>query len=184
MVLPFDPLWLLLVPVPFWVALVWWNLRCGFCGYLEEKIAQGKSWLYVPLSWRENRAARKVVHKVLHCLTAAVTAATVWYVFFPGRTVLLPFSLLAFSLLAWGVKKQLQRRRYSQQATLYFDRLRDHFDLAERSAKRVTEAEVKNLVSWEHQQLLLRADQHKVLFLLLAGKRKASEFEEEGRQDG
>ena len=173
---PFDPLWLLLVPVPFWGALVWWDLRCGFCGYLEEKIAQGKSWLYLPLAWREKRASWKALHKALHVLTALVTAAAVWFVFFPGQPVLLPFSLLVFSLLAWGVKKQIQRRRYSQQATLYFDRLRDHFDLAERSAKRVTEAEVKNLVSWEHQQLMLRADERGFFLLMLAGKRALPEL--------
>ena len=172
-----DPSWAaLLIALPFWAALVWWNLSIGFCGYLEKKIDQGKILIYVPIRWNRRRALWRPLHKVLHCLTAVVTAGAVWAGWFPEWPLAFPPLLVVSSLLVWLLKKRLQRRRYSQQATLYFDRLRDHFDLAQKTAKKVTEAEVKNRVSWAHQQLMLRADERGFFLLMLAGKRALPEL--------
>ncbi len=142
-----------------------WCLNWAFPLFLDKQIKRGKSWIYLPKYWNNQRRVQfrwttRFFFLGLASLNAFLITRLLWSFFQWG------FSWLIFGIAAIAfvfVLKILTSRwistRYYQQEKYYFDKLNTYLTLYSEQGRDISEVEVRNRVRWEHQNALRHADQ-------------------------
>jgi hypothetical protein len=148
------------------VLLVFLLLHFLWCRYvafptaLERQLKRGKPWVYIPLRWKGMHKLRALFFSRL--LVLGITAAgTALLLHLTGKRETLWVAGMASALLIVGARLDAfwTHLRYRQQEDAYYqlhDALRARL---ESEGKDYTEAQFRNLTSYQHQQRLRKADE-------------------------
>jgi hypothetical protein len=160
------------------VAQALWSLFLAYPAGLERMLRRGRSWVYVPLAWQGFRRLRITFTSRLLTL-AGTTLWTVLMTHHTGRQKawwIAGFFLVGYAALSW-LQAFCSGFRFKQQEDAYYllhDELRAKM---EAENKDFTEAQLKSLSAYQHQQRLRKADEEgkflKVLGEEAARSRKA-----------
>lgn len=179
MIFRLDPPWIaLLLPLPLLALTIWWSYYISFPILMEKQVRKGKSWLYFPMQWSRRREFYGKLNTLLLAATGIAIGFSIWWSFASDWRVL--FFLMVLSCAATSLlSRQISAIRYLQQAALYYSLLNSRCAAIDEQETRISEGEIRSLVSWEHQQQLLEADRKGKLLELLAGESGVKESNEE-----
>jgi hypothetical protein len=171
------------LPIPLAVAHWFWCRLVAYPLFLEARIREGKSWIYLPIWW--NPRKRRLFYFVTLLLLAlpAITAACTLHFLLSWGWIALGFYLALFVLLLLFSQQQAIRKNYLLQRDCYF---LDYHRLAHQmhlEGKPLNDADLRNRCMWEHQSNLRQADRKKRLGKYLkakaASKKKPESFDDE-----
>jgi hypothetical protein len=155
------------------VAQGFWSLFLAYPGALERMLRRGRSWVYVPMAWQGFRRWRtQLVSRIL-----VLTGSALWAVLLAhhsGRHKawwVAGFFLIGYAGLSW-LQGFWNGFRYKQQEDAYYllhDELRTKM-VAEN--KDFTEAQLRSLSAYQHQQRLRKADEEGVFLKVLGEEAK------------
>jgi hypothetical protein len=136
-----------------------WCLHLAYPLVLDKSIKKGQSWLYLPLKWKGLfKAMVSITTPVILLFLLILGVFVLWlytkqlpiYHFAGCSMVLISFVLFFHSFLL--------KYRFRQQEDSYFFIRRQLSQKMESSGKRLTETEINNLASFQHQNMLREAD--------------------------
>ncbi len=162
----------LLLLLPSIQALWLWNVGYGF--YLEQKIEQGKTWVYLPRLWVQHRMLWRVISWCVDGLTTALflwvwvdfmtqfgfaKSTPLWSIYLSGVAILVPifFYLRVF----------IGKKRYQQQESLFFALTLRELEQKGAEYAQAAESEAKSMATYTLQRDLLKADQEGLLHKFL-----------------
>lgn len=170
MIFRLDPPWIaLLLPIPLIALSLWWSYYIAFPVLMEKMLRTGKTWLYFPKKWGDRRLLIIRVDRIIFLFTGAFLGFSIWWSFASHWITLLVLLLLGIAVI-FPLTRRVMVMRYEQQSKLYYDRLNERFSHLQEKQTLSSEVEVRNMISWEHQQLLLKADRQEKLLELLSGE--------------
>ncbi len=170
MIFRLDPPWIaLLLPIPLIALSLWWSYYIAFPVLMEKMLRAGKTWLYFPKKWGDRRLLIIRIDRMIFLFTGAFLGFSIWWSFASHWITLLVLLLLGIAAI-FPLTRRVMVMRYKQQSKLYYDRLNERFSHLQEKQTLSSEVEVRNMISWEHQQLLLKADRQEKLLELLSGE--------------
>jgi len=136
-----------------------WCLYIAYPLVLDKCIERGQSWLYLPLKWKGLlKAVISVTTPILLLFVILLGTSAVWlytrkmpgyfFVFFSLILAVIIFYLHSFCL----------KFRFRQQENSYFFIRGQLSQKMKSSGKKLSEMEINNLASFQHQNLLREAD--------------------------
>ena len=140
-----------------------WCLFRAYPIYLDRQVKRGKSWVYLPKFWRGS--TKNWVLRLTPIFKWGMVGLLTSVFFLLLNRFQLPMAVVAgvSALFATAVVHYgsafLIKSRFHQQEKFYFDKLTNQFRIYEEQGHAVSEIEVRNLVSWEFQNSLRRADE-------------------------
>lgn len=159
--------------VLFLAAQPLWNIFFSYPAGFERMLRRGRNWVYVPLRWKGVRKVQIlfVSRVIMLCLAGMGTALLVYYT---GRRE--SWWLAGFFVICYGGGVWLQgfwdRVRYRQQEDAYYlihDELRDKVMY---ETTDYTEAQIRSLAAYQHQQRLRKADENGTFLAVLQAEAK------------
>jgi hypothetical protein len=160
---------LLLIPLLSSWGVFWWNSKFAFPLFLTRQLKRNKKWLYIPLFWNLKKKMIKKNHFLIKLMSFIL-----WCVFTPlGLSFYLSgqFGLVFGFTLAVLIECLSRyvwlRKRYKQQEQIFFFELANASNEAMISGERTPETELRNRITWEHQQVLRLADERGEFFKVL-----------------
>jgi len=138
-----------------------WCLFVTYPAAFEKQLRRGKTWVYIPLRWKSSHkllslsVSRFLLIFIALLATALFTHYTRWHE--PGWVRIL-MAIIAV-ILAAKLETFWTHIRYCQQEDAYYllhDELRLKLD---REGKDYTEAQFRNLATYQHQQRLRKSDE-------------------------
>ena len=159
-----------------------WSLFFAYPAAFERMLRRGRSWVYVPLRWQ---GARKLqIQLAARILTLGITASGTWlFVEHSGRrhaVWVAAFVVLCYTVAAW-LQGFWTSMRYRQQEDGFFLRLDTLRAKMEQENKDYTEAQLRSLAAYQHQQALRKADEER---RLLAELRESARRQRQARPAG
>lgn len=157
------------------VAQAFWSLYLAYPGGLERMLRRGRSWVYVPMAWKGFRRLRLLF--VSRLLT--LTGSTLWAVLLAHHTGrqkawwVAGFFLFGYAALSW-LQAVWSGFRFKQQEDAYYllhDELRAKM---ESENKDFTEAQLRSLSAYQHQQRLRKAEEEGQFLKVLDAEAKRS----------
>ncbi len=158
---------LFLAAQPLWI--LFFSYPVGF----ERMLRRGRNWVYVPLRWKGMRKIRILfVARLIVLGVAGMGAALLAY--HTGKREswwIAGFFIVSYAAAAW-LQGFWNRARYRQQEDAYYlihDELRDKlmYETADYS-----EAQIRSLAAYQHQQRLRKADEDGTFLQVLQAEAK------------
>jgi hypothetical protein len=151
-----------------YILLWYWCLYAAYPLSLDKKIKKGKSWLYIPAKWRDKRKLL-VILLTPFFLILPILLSTQSLSLAAGNTSLFFISGSAFisSLLVMTLFSYLVNIHFRQQQDFYFY-IKDQISFkSELDGKKLSNMEINNLASFQHQNFLQKADKEGMLLMAL-----------------
>ncbi len=171
------------LPIPLAVLHWAWCRFLAYPLYLEARIREGKSWIYMPIWWKPGKRRLVYLATLLMLALTAIDAAAVLYFLLPWGYVALGFYAVFFVLVLLWSQQLALRKHYYLQRDCYF---LDYNKLAHqmhKEGKPIHDADLRNRCMWEHQSNLRQADRKHRLGRYLkakaASKKRPESFDEE-----
>lgn len=156
-----------------------WSLFFAYPTTFERMLRRGRTWVYVPLRWRGGLKLR--ILTLARALTLGITASGAWlFVEYSERrhaVWVAAFVVLCYAVAAW-LQGFWTSVRYRQQEDGFFLRLDTLRAKMEQENKDFTEAQLRSLAAYQHQQALRKADEER---RLLAELRDTSRRQRQAR---
>lgn len=146
------------LPLPLAVAHWFWCRLVAYPLYLEARIREGKSWIYIPIWWASRKRSLVYATTLLLLGISAITAACTLHFLLPWGWIALAFYLTFFVLVLLISQQQALRKNYLLQRDCYF---LDYNKLAHqlhKEGKPLNDSDLRNRCMWEHQSSLRQAD--------------------------
>ena len=148
--------------VVFTCSLIFHWFWCLFFAYpiiLDKCIRRGQSWLYIPLKWKgANKAVISLLTPVIIFFLTLLGIGTLHFylkslpvIYFITSSLILCCALIFLHYLWLKI-------RFHQQEDAYFFIRKQVSHKMEKDGKRLSETEINNLASFQHQNLLREAD--------------------------
>ncbi|MBF0432355.1 MAG: hypothetical protein HQK83_13805 [Fibrobacteria bacterium] len=142
-----------------------WDLFIAYPVVLDNYIKRGQSWLYLPLKWNS------WIKKFINFFNPIVFALTLFSggaaLYFNTPFLKLYITIPVFIVLATGftfINDLLLKKRFHQQEDLYFYVRGKIQKQMSQKGKGLSELEINNLASFQHQNMLREADEkHKFI---------------------
>ena len=171
------------LPIPLATAHWFWCRFLAYPLYLEARIRDGKSWLYLPIGWSPSRHnLYYVVTLLLFSLSALSFACSLHYLL-PWGYVALGFYWVLGLLLLLFSQNQALRKHYFLQRDCYFLDYHKLAHQAHKEGKALNDGDLRNRCMWEHQSNLRQADRKHRLYKYIkakaASKKKPESLDEE-----
>jgi len=152
-----------------------WSLFFSYPAGFERMLRRGRSWVYVPMRWKGFRKLQILIVARLIVLGIAVCGALLLTHYTGKRQTwwLVGFLVAVYAVASWlqGVWTAMRYRQQEDAYYLMHDELRDRFV---EENKDYTEAQVRSLSAYQHQQRLRKADEeNRFLAVLRAEARRA-----------
>ncbi|MDR1760334.1 MAG: hypothetical protein LBR60_07395 [Fibrobacter sp.] len=171
------------VTLIFWFGLFFWSRYVAYPLELKKRIKKGKSWMYIPLWWKESSVRQNwtrvgTVFIVLLAVCSAVIS--LWHNISQIAPVA-PFLALPFAFLAWFLFRKSVAYVPNLEVDCYYFL---NGQLAKDYEHAFSETELKNRTTWKFNYLLLKADKrHRFLkyvkAMAVSGKVREEEWSEE-----
>ncbi len=147
----------------FWFGLFFWSRYIAYPLELRKRIKKGKSWMYIPLWWKENRSRQNGTRA--GTVFIALLAVGSSLLFFGFGVKLMPsvtlFLTIPLAFLVWFLFRKSVVYVPNLEADCYYLLYRR---FARDYEHAFSEAELKNRTTWKFNDLLLKADkQHHFL---------------------
>jgi hypothetical protein len=160
---------LLLAAQPLWI--LFFSYPAGF----ERMLRRGRSWVYVPLRWKGFFKLQVLLVSRLLVVGVAVCAALLLAHYTGKRQAwwVTGFGVGGYAAAAW-LQALWIGVRYRQQEDAYYlmhDEMRDRFV---RENKDYTEAQIRSLSAYQHQQRLRKADEDETFLAVLRAEARRS----------
>ena len=127
---------------------------------LEKFIKKGRAWLYVPLRWTGFRKfSILLLTRLFYLMVPGLVFWTLWIWIPQWRLELHGALTLGFAIGFAYYTRILLYRRFKQQVDAYFSTRKKIF----RQYAKMSEQEVDNLTSFQHQSILREADKKGIL---------------------
>jgi len=127
----------------------------------ERQLRRGKSWVYIPMRWKGSHKSTVLTVSRLLLLAIAASGTALFVVHYLHRRqlwVVLP-AVFILAVVAARLERLWTHLRYRQQEDVYY-RLYDALhDRLEQEGKDYTEAQLRNLATYQHQQQLRKSEE-------------------------
>jgi hypothetical protein len=150
-----------------------WCLFFAYPGMLERMLRRGRTWVYVPLAWQGFRKVRILFVSRLLVLAGSASWAVLLAHHIDRRQAwwIAGLFLTGYLGLSW-LQTYWNGFRYKQQEDAYYllhDELRTRM---EAENKDFTEAQLRSLSAYQHQQRLRKADEEGKFLVVLGEEAK------------
>lgn len=160
---------LLVIPLLSSWGVFLWNQKLAFPLFLNRQLKKNKKWLYIPIFWNLKKKMIKKNHLLIKFLSLGL------WCFFTPLSLHLYLNLkigfligIFFAILLECLSRYVWlRKRYKQQEQIFFFELVKASNEAMKSGERTPETELRNRITWEHQQVLRLADERGEFFKVL-----------------
>ncbi len=168
----------------FFIANLFWRIHIAYPLILDRSIRKGKSWIYIPLRWRGlHKKLVSLTTPVLNALIVVLGLATLWYFVYPKSELIFAASAAGFVILHLFLSAQVLKLKLRQQEDSYFFIRRKLFEDMEVKGKKLTESEIGNLASFQHQSLLREADKTGQLGPTISKQSKTAKEQKKNRKE-
>ena len=138
---------------------LFWCLYVAYPIALDNFIRRGRAWLYLPIRWRGFYKFFVIGFTNLNSLAVPVLGVLTLHLFVPALSPwILGVSAVVFIVVFFFVNHNLLKWRFKQQLDVYFSIRRRIQDQNYEKGQKMSEAEVDNIASFQHQNLLREAD--------------------------
>jgi len=146
------------LPLPLAVGHWFWCRMLAYPLYLEARIREGKSWIYLPVWWKSGRRRLFYFTTLFLLGITALSAACTLHYLLPWGWIAFAFYIVLFILILLISQQRALRYHYLLQRDCYF---LDYQKLAHQmhlEGKPLNDADLRNRCMWEHQSNLRQAD--------------------------
>jgi len=176
--------YLAIVFIMSFLAYFYWCLYIAYPLVIDTSIKKGKSWLYLPLKWKGlYKKSVQFLTPLLNLSIYSLGLITLWV--YLARISMVVFITASLALMAFHLSLSSfgRKRRFTQQEDSFFfirGQLQENMKI---SGKSLSESEVNNLASFQHQNLLREADKLGKLNEALSKQSKLAKSQKSKRKE-